>query len=138
MSSQSPDHALKPSHISLSHYDLIEEYKLFADQDPLLQDSPSRHDDEDYDFLATASVMNSQASPSQHYRGCPQVLDLKMNTADKPKGHKYRPDHHALENEDLGAYLVQTDDVPFRDEQNAIAYSTAGVMPNGEEDQLQT
>jgi hypothetical protein len=61
-----------------------------------------------------------------------------MNTADKPKRHNYRPDHHALENEDLGAYLVQTDDVPFRDEQNAIAYATAGMLPNGEEDQLQT
>jgi len=124
MSSQSPDHAL------------IEEYKLFADKDPLLQVSPSQHDDEDYDFLATASLMKSQASPLQHYRGSPQVLDLKMSTADKPKRHNYRPDHRAIENEDLGAYLVHTDDVPFRDEQNAHAYATAtaGLLPNGEED----
>lgn len=63
-----------------------------------------------------------------------------MNTADKPKRHNYRPGNHALGNEDLDAYLELNDDVPFRDEQNAIAYgttATAGLLPNGEEDQLQ-
>jgi hypothetical protein len=62
-----------------------------------------------------------------------------MRTADKPKKHNYRSDNRAIENEDLGAYLVHTDDVPFRDEQYAFAnaYATAGLLPNGEEDQLQ-
>ena len=60
MSSLSPEHPI------------IEEYKLFAEKDPLLQDSPSQHDDdEDYNFLATASLIESQASPNQHYRGSP-------------------------------------------------------------------
>ena len=64
-----------------------------------------------------------------------------MNTADKPKRHKYRPDNHnALENVDLGAYLMHTDDVLFREDQNANAYGTASaeLQPNGDEDQLQT
>ena len=109
MSSMSPDKA---------PYENDEEHKRE------LFDEEASSDNNNYDFLATASLMKSQGSPQhehfhrytslQETKDVPQLYsDINMNTAEKPKKHKFKVQQ---QEDDLNIYLMHNSDVPFKED----------------------